>query len=111
MGTLLIILLVLLLLGGGGGYYGYSRWGASGGIGIFGLVLIILLIAFGACLREGRPLRSMQEAALDYAPARALKLSGSRGVRPPRRTAHIARAFRGRLSRSLFGFQSTLAPG
>jgi hypothetical protein len=47
MGTLLIILLVLLLLGGGGGYYGYSRWGASGGIGIFGLVLIILLIAFG----------------------------------------------------------------
>jgi hypothetical protein len=46
MGTLLIIILLLLLLGGGGGYYGYSRWGASGGISIFGLVLIILLIAY-----------------------------------------------------------------
>jgi hypothetical protein len=44
--TILIVLLVLLLLGGGGGYYGYSRWGASGGIGIFGLVLIIVLIAY-----------------------------------------------------------------
>ena len=46
MGTLIIIILVLLLLGGGGGYYGYSRWGAGGGISIFGLVLIILLIAY-----------------------------------------------------------------
>jgi len=31
---MLILLLVLLLLfGGGGGYYGYSRWGAGGGLG------------------------------------------------------------------------------
>jgi hypothetical protein len=33
---LLLLVLVLLLLGGGGGYYGYSRWGPGGGIGIFG---------------------------------------------------------------------------
>ena len=29
----LLIILIVLLLGGGGGYYGYSRWGNSGGIG------------------------------------------------------------------------------
>ena len=40
---LLLILLILLLFGGGGGYYGYSRWGTGGGIGVFGLVLMIVL--------------------------------------------------------------------
>jgi len=47
---LLLIILVVLLFGGGGGYYGYSRWGNGGGIGIVGLVLIIgvLMYAFGA---------------------------------------------------------------
>jgi len=43
---LLLLILLLLLLGGGGGYYGYSRWGTGGGIGIFGLVLIILLVYY-----------------------------------------------------------------
>ena len=43
---LLLILIILLLVGGGGGYYGYSRWGTGGGLGIFGTVLIILLILY-----------------------------------------------------------------
>src|ERR1051326_3431871 len=43
---LLLIILVVLLFGGGGGYYGYSRWGNGGGIGIVGLVLIIVLIVY-----------------------------------------------------------------
>jgi len=51
---LLLLILVLLLLGGGGGYYGYSRWGAGGGVGIFGLVLIILLVYY---LVGGAPVR------------------------------------------------------
>jgi hypothetical protein len=46
MSTLLIILLLLVLLGGGGGYYGYSRWGTGGGIGIFGVVLIVILLVY-----------------------------------------------------------------
>jgi hypothetical protein len=43
---LLLIILLVLLFGGGGGYYGYNRWGAGGGIGIVGLVLICLLVYF-----------------------------------------------------------------
>jgi hypothetical protein len=45
---LMIVLIVLLLLafGGGGGYYGYRRWGTGGGIGIFGLVQIILVVVY-----------------------------------------------------------------
>jgi hypothetical protein len=43
--TLLIILLVLLF-GGGGGYYGYSRWGRGGGLGIVGTVLLIAVVVF-----------------------------------------------------------------
>jgi small-conductance mechanosensitive channel len=43
---LLLIILVVLLFGGGGGYYGYSRWGAGGGIGIGGLILIIVLVVY-----------------------------------------------------------------
>jgi hypothetical protein len=31
---LLLIIVLLLLFGGGGGYYGYSRWGPGGGLGI-----------------------------------------------------------------------------
>ena len=30
---LLLIVLLLLVFGTGGGYYGYSRWGSSGGRG------------------------------------------------------------------------------
>ena len=48
---LMIVLIIVLLLafGGGGGYYGYQRWGTGGGVGIFGLVLIslVLLYVFG----------------------------------------------------------------
>ena len=48
---LLIVLIIILLLafGGGGGYYGYRRWGTGGGIGIFGLVLMVVvpIFAFG----------------------------------------------------------------
>ena len=45
---LLIVLIIILLLafGGGGGYYGYQRWGTGGGVGIFGLVLIILVLFY-----------------------------------------------------------------
>jgi hypothetical protein len=43
---LLLVIVLLLLFGGGGGYYGYSRWGNRGGIGIFGVVLIIALIVY-----------------------------------------------------------------
>ncbi len=44
---MLILLIVLLLLfGGGGGYYGYSRWGSRGGMGIVGTVLVIALVLY-----------------------------------------------------------------
>jgi hypothetical protein len=45
---LMIVLIIILLLafGGGGGYYGYQRWGTGGGVGIFGLVLIILALFY-----------------------------------------------------------------
>ena len=43
---LLLIILLVLLFGGGGGYYGYSRWGRSGGLGILGTVLLIVLIVY-----------------------------------------------------------------
>jgi hypothetical protein len=43
---LLLILVLLLLFGGGGGYYGYSRWGSGGGLGIVGTVVLIALILY-----------------------------------------------------------------
>jgi hypothetical protein len=43
---LLLIVVLLLLFGGGGGYYGYSRWGNRGGVGIVGTVIIIALIVY-----------------------------------------------------------------
>jgi hypothetical protein len=43
---LLLIIVLLLLFGGGGGYYGYSRWGTGGGLGIVGTVLLVLLVAY-----------------------------------------------------------------
>jgi len=43
---LLLIIVLLLLFGGGGGYYGYSRWGSSGGIGVVGTVLVIGLVLY-----------------------------------------------------------------
>jgi hypothetical protein len=43
---LLLIILMVLLFGGGGGYYGYSRWGRGGGLGIVGTVLLIALVVY-----------------------------------------------------------------
>jgi hypothetical protein len=43
---LLLIILLVLLFGGGGGYYGYSRWGYGGGLGVLGTVLIIVLVVY-----------------------------------------------------------------
>jgi hypothetical protein len=46
-GSMLILLIILLLLfGGGGGYYGYSRWGAGGGLGIVGTIVVIAIILY-----------------------------------------------------------------
>lgn len=46
MSLILIIVILLLLFGAGGGYYGFRKWGAGGGIGIIGLVLIIILVLY-----------------------------------------------------------------
>ena len=43
---LLLIILLVLLFGGGGGYYGYSRWGTGGGLGIVGTILLIFLVVY-----------------------------------------------------------------
>ena len=43
---LLLIVILLLLFCGGGGYFGYSRWGARGGMGIVGTVLLIALVLY-----------------------------------------------------------------
>ena len=43
---LLLIIVLLLLCGGGGGYYGYSRWGTNGGLGIVGTVVVIALLLY-----------------------------------------------------------------
>ena len=43
---LLLIIVLLLLFGGGGGYYGYSRWGRSGGLGMVGTVLLIVVVLY-----------------------------------------------------------------
>ncbi|MGA3292953.1 MAG: DUF3309 family protein [Candidatus Acidiferrales bacterium] len=42
----LLIIILILLFGGGGGYYGYSRWGTGGGLGIVGTVLLVVLILY-----------------------------------------------------------------
>jgi flagellin-like protein len=43
---MLLLIIVLLLFGGGGGYYGYSRWGSRGGLGIVGTVLLIVVVLY-----------------------------------------------------------------
>jgi hypothetical protein len=43
---LLLIIVLVLLFGGGGGYYGYSRWGTGGGLGIVGTVVIIAVVVY-----------------------------------------------------------------
>jgi hypothetical protein len=44
--VLILLILLLLLFGGGGGYYGYSRWGTGGGLGIVGTVIVIAVILY-----------------------------------------------------------------
>ena len=43
---MILLILVVVLFGGGGGYYGYSKWGRGGGLGIVGTVFIIALLVF-----------------------------------------------------------------
>jgi hypothetical protein len=43
---LLLIIVLLLLFGAGGGYYGYSRWGTDGGLGIVGTVVLIVVVLY-----------------------------------------------------------------
>jgi hypothetical protein len=43
---LLLIIILVLLFAGGGGYYGRSRWGNGGGLGIVGTVLVIFLVLY-----------------------------------------------------------------
>jgi hypothetical protein len=43
---LLLIIILILLFGGGGGYYGYSRWGMGGGLGVVGTILVIVLVLY-----------------------------------------------------------------
>jgi flagellin-like protein len=43
---LLLIIVLLLLFGAGGGYFGYSRWGTRGGLGIVGTVVLIAVILY-----------------------------------------------------------------
>ena len=39
-------LIIILILVFGGGYYGYSKWGTGGGLGIFGTVLLIVVVLY-----------------------------------------------------------------
>ena len=43
---LLLLIILLLLFGGGGGYFGYSRWGPRGGLGVVGTVLLVVVILY-----------------------------------------------------------------
>ena len=43
---LLLIILLVVLFGGGGGYYGYTRWGKGGSLGVVGTLLWILVIVY-----------------------------------------------------------------
>lgn len=43
---LLLIVLLVLLFAGGGGYYGYSRWGTGGGLGVVGTVVLIVAVLY-----------------------------------------------------------------
>ena len=43
---MLLLIILLLLLFGGGAYYGYSRWGRGGGLGIVGTVVLIAVVLY-----------------------------------------------------------------
>jgi hypothetical protein len=42
----LLLIILVLLFGGRGVFYGYSKWGSRGSIGIFGTVLLIVLALY-----------------------------------------------------------------
>jgi len=43
---LLVIIILLLMFGGGSGYYGYSRWGSGGGLGIVATIVLVAVILY-----------------------------------------------------------------
>ena len=43
---MLLLIILLVLVFGGGGYYGYSRWGTGGGLGVVGTVLLVLAVVY-----------------------------------------------------------------
>jgi len=45
MGLILLIVVIVLIFGGGGGYYAHSRYGGAGLGGVFGTVLVVLLVS------------------------------------------------------------------
>jgi len=44
---LLLIIVLLLLFGGGGGYYGYSNYGATGGLVPLVRVVVVIWLLVG----------------------------------------------------------------
>ena len=44
---LLLIIVLVLLFGGGGGYYGYSNYGATGGLVPLVLVIVVIWLLVG----------------------------------------------------------------
>jgi hypothetical protein len=44
--VIILLILLLLLFAGGGGYYGHSRWGAGGGLGVVGTVVLIGVVLY-----------------------------------------------------------------
>ena len=49
---LLLIIVLVLVFGGGGGYYGYSRWGTGGGLGVVGTILVETHFASSEKIRD-----------------------------------------------------------
>jgi len=41
-----LIPLLALVCGSAGGYFGYSRWGVGGGLGIAGTVMLVVVTGF-----------------------------------------------------------------
>ena len=62
---LLLIIILILLFGGGGGYYGYSNYGAPGGLVPLVLVVVVVSVAY----RSRRALR----LHTDRAPGRQVR--------------------------------------
>jgi hypothetical protein len=46
MSIIIILIILFLIFGGGSAYYGYGRWGATGGGLGLGTVLVILAICW-----------------------------------------------------------------